>query len=282
MKRCPTCSRTYADNSLSFCLEDGGLLSPEFESDETLAFSKDYVQPSQTDPNFSPQKSIATVVASSPRTSPTVVHQKDANKSGTSPHLIYAGAGLVAVALIVVAVLWSRSSTESELANKVMPSNISNTTSTSRSNSSAVNTKQDVQPEPLKAKMTTPRGPILGQDTGRGLYYRNYNDTLETGVAYKYTTDNTVYVYDGTFLRNVGSEEAFKQFYSCPSSTVTIIHCAPIYEMPSSVTTNMIKGQLSDSTSTAPTTRRTNVPTTQQLQEELLREAKRIEDQANR
>lgn len=29
MKRCPTCQRTYTDNSLTFCLEDGGLLITE-------------------------------------------------------------------------------------------------------------------------------------------------------------------------------------------------------------------------------------------------------------
>src|SRR6476660_4676434 len=30
MKQCPTCKRTYSDSSLSFCLDDGALLSAPF------------------------------------------------------------------------------------------------------------------------------------------------------------------------------------------------------------------------------------------------------------
>src|SRR5438874_1402467 len=30
MKRCPSCSRTYADETMSFCLADGALLSPPY------------------------------------------------------------------------------------------------------------------------------------------------------------------------------------------------------------------------------------------------------------
>ena len=30
MKKCPTCNRTYSDDTLSFCLEDGALLSAAY------------------------------------------------------------------------------------------------------------------------------------------------------------------------------------------------------------------------------------------------------------
>jgi hypothetical protein len=39
MKKCPACNRTYADDTLSFCLEDGSLLSASFnlpEEQETV------------------------------------------------------------------------------------------------------------------------------------------------------------------------------------------------------------------------------------------------------
>ena len=36
MKRCPTCSRTYADDTFSFCLADGALLSASYDPDATL------------------------------------------------------------------------------------------------------------------------------------------------------------------------------------------------------------------------------------------------------
>jgi hypothetical protein len=33
MKRCPTCNRTYSDETITFCLDDGSLLSPSFDSE---------------------------------------------------------------------------------------------------------------------------------------------------------------------------------------------------------------------------------------------------------
>jgi hypothetical protein len=39
MKKCPKCSRTYADESFSFCLDDGALLSPSYDPDSTLIIS---------------------------------------------------------------------------------------------------------------------------------------------------------------------------------------------------------------------------------------------------
>ena len=35
MKKCPECSRTYSDDTLSFCLEDGSLLSASYDPDAT-------------------------------------------------------------------------------------------------------------------------------------------------------------------------------------------------------------------------------------------------------
>src|SRR5262245_42346319 len=36
MKRCPKCHRTYSDESFSFCLDDGALLSAPVEGEATL------------------------------------------------------------------------------------------------------------------------------------------------------------------------------------------------------------------------------------------------------
>ena len=35
MKKCPTCSRTYADDGFTFCLEDGALLSPPYDASKS-------------------------------------------------------------------------------------------------------------------------------------------------------------------------------------------------------------------------------------------------------
>lgn len=36
MKRCPACDRTFSDETLSFCIADGQLLSPSYDSPATL------------------------------------------------------------------------------------------------------------------------------------------------------------------------------------------------------------------------------------------------------
>jgi hypothetical protein len=36
MKRCPACNRTFSDETLSFCIADGQLLSPSYDSPATL------------------------------------------------------------------------------------------------------------------------------------------------------------------------------------------------------------------------------------------------------
>jgi hypothetical protein len=38
MKRCPECGRTYADDTIAFCLADGALLSAPYDSEPTLRF----------------------------------------------------------------------------------------------------------------------------------------------------------------------------------------------------------------------------------------------------
>jgi uncharacterized protein len=38
MKRCPVCNRSYSDDTFSFCLADGSLLSASYDSDVTLVF----------------------------------------------------------------------------------------------------------------------------------------------------------------------------------------------------------------------------------------------------
>lgn len=40
MKKCPQCNRTFPDDTLSFCLEDGAVLSPAYVPDETLVMSE--------------------------------------------------------------------------------------------------------------------------------------------------------------------------------------------------------------------------------------------------
>ena len=42
MKRCPACNRTYADETFSFCLADGTLLSAAYDPHATLSLPKEF------------------------------------------------------------------------------------------------------------------------------------------------------------------------------------------------------------------------------------------------
>jgi hypothetical protein len=73
MKKCPTCNRTYSDETLSFCLEDGSLLSASFnlrEEQETVVIPNNAeLPPTQY---FSPQKTEYSEI-------PTIVSAKETN-----------------------------------------------------------------------------------------------------------------------------------------------------------------------------------------------------------
>jgi hypothetical protein len=53
MKRCPNCQRTYTDDSLTFCLEDGGLLTNEPESSNEPPATMILTEPPATSSNRS-------------------------------------------------------------------------------------------------------------------------------------------------------------------------------------------------------------------------------------
>jgi hypothetical protein len=49
MKHCPTCNRTYADDSTTFCLADGSLLSAPYDPDATQRIPAHLTNPSPTE-----------------------------------------------------------------------------------------------------------------------------------------------------------------------------------------------------------------------------------------
>ena len=56
MKKCPTCNRTYSDETLSFCLVDGAILSASYDPNATLLIPEPRKTdaPPQTSPNKAP------------------------------------------------------------------------------------------------------------------------------------------------------------------------------------------------------------------------------------
>src|SRR5438105_2766720 len=56
MKSCPTCSRTYPDDTLAFCLMDGSVLSAPYDSSETRAAPRRSNEPPPTEVISAPAK----------------------------------------------------------------------------------------------------------------------------------------------------------------------------------------------------------------------------------
>jgi len=113
MKACPTCNRTYPDDTLAFCLIDGAVLSAPYESGETKR-----IQPArQTNPPPTEvlgardsQKLQSTIYAPAPQVPP--LHRQEVSEApeprrSIAPWLLVSGAILL-VGIFGVWMLFSR------------------------------------------------------------------------------------------------------------------------------------------------------------------------------
>jgi hypothetical protein len=102
MKSCPTCKRTYADETLTFCLADGSLLSAPYDPHETLHLPA----PRVTDPIPTPP--LPSTIQSTP--APPLYSEKSPpqlkEKQGSNPWMIF-GLAMSLVSLVTVGVLLS-------------------------------------------------------------------------------------------------------------------------------------------------------------------------------
>ena len=106
MKRCPNCNRTYPDDTLAFCLEDGAVLSAPYDSEQTLRIPAPRVTdlpPTQMARDQAPRPSHeaqSTIHAPAPNF--PVLHQSnqpntgdDSSKTSLVPWILISGAILI-------------------------------------------------------------------------------------------------------------------------------------------------------------------------------------------
>lgn len=77
--------------------------------------------PHETDPNFQPEKSILTVISPSVNTSPPQSFHPPTKEKSNTPHLIYAIAGLLAVVIVIVGLIWVSNSKPKEISSIESP-----------------------------------------------------------------------------------------------------------------------------------------------------------------
>ncbi|HYG82291.1 MAG TPA: SPOR domain-containing protein [Pyrinomonadaceae bacterium] len=110
MKRCPTCGRTYADESLSYCLDDGSVLSAPYEPEQTQRIPA---------PRATNLVTEALPAGQAPRTS----------REGRKPLLIYAIVSLLALLAGGAVVAWvMRNSSPPSTAKSEVQSNAASST----------------------------------------------------------------------------------------------------------------------------------------------------------
>ena len=116
MKSCPACNRTYTDETLSFCLEDGSVLSAPYNSaDKTLEISAPRdtdsiltkISYQKAEPTASNEPLMPTML--SPQARPTYSEkapsQTVVERSNNKPWIVVALLGCVVVSL-VAALVW--------------------------------------------------------------------------------------------------------------------------------------------------------------------------------
>jgi hypothetical protein len=73
MKRCPTCNKTFTDETLSYCIDDGTPLVPLPDDDELTAFGRGTEDPRWNPPAYQPPSYVAPEGSPKRRTWPWVV-----------------------------------------------------------------------------------------------------------------------------------------------------------------------------------------------------------------
>ncbi len=148
MKKCPNCGRTFEDETLSFCLEDGALLSASYDPEATVVRGAGDPLARDTDPN------ISTVTRVSPQlgTASPEVDPVPGQKS-IAPHLVYAVAGFLAIVVfagIVGGFIWMASRDKDSTQNR----NVDSNRKTENVRPSPTPTKDIGKPDVLGPRMT--------------------------------------------------------------------------------------------------------------------------------
>jgi hypothetical protein len=110
MKACPTCQRTYTDESLTFCLVDGSVLSDPYDPNQTLQMP----EPRTTDSPINRPPAQSTILAVQPSNLHAAKQLPRTEKKRGVNLWLAIGLGLTSmvlvVALVVIGFLWSKES----------------------------------------------------------------------------------------------------------------------------------------------------------------------------
>src|SRR5258708_4140155 len=184
MKRCPTCNRTYTDEALNFCLEDGTPLANDAASADTNETMR-YAAPRGTNPPPAPFNPPAVGARPAdlpqgyqqPRYVPTPVLQPRRSSAvwwilGGLGVVIVLGIGIVVI-ILAVASISSQSNRNRAIANSNNRNTNLNRANTNNANSSRSNTNSAPPlPASFSDDFSTPKWSVGNSEYG-DLWYVN-------------------------------------------------------------------------------------------------------------
>ncbi|MDX6384112.1 MAG: hypothetical protein QOK48_1685 [Blastocatellia bacterium] len=127
MKRCPSCNRTYSDETISFCLADGALLSPSYDpSSEQAPPTEIMPAPDRSPvPPTQASKNVIPTITSFPLTRDSSAEEAaDSRPVRKSRPLVWIAAAFIGVAVvagIVLAIRYSLGSRNEPVAESRSP-----------------------------------------------------------------------------------------------------------------------------------------------------------------
>ncbi len=295
MKKCPQYKSTYGDDTLSFCLQDGTALSSPYDSEATLVLGAEDSTVQRTNANYNPEIPTETRFGESRQTASSI-HGLSPNK--TSPHLIYAGAGLIAVLAIVGGMVWLN------MSSRTTESLSSNGTKSPTNANVAVTTKTPAPTPRIKDVSVDPRLPW----TNTGIYVEQGEQIRITARgSVVWDADLPAVSPDGTFpASNVQSPSDFplpsagcgslvmrigstkyavgskSTVVASESGTIEFIVNDRLHSLSNNAGNFDANIEIGGMQQTAVPKRDERIPTTRELQDTLLKEAQRIEDEAKR
>lgn len=172
MKQCPTCNRTYADETLTYCLADGSLLSAPYDSAATQRI------PTSRPTNPSPTEVL-----------PSNLSSYQPTRRGNSPLLVYVVVGLMALLAGGAIVAWIKSD-----------SNVSSTAKTEVSSNVPSSTEQKERLQEEQARLDRERQNLA--DERKKLEAKNSESNSPASRRPPQPSSGTWFVILGSYPRN--------------------------------------------------------------------------------
>ena len=235
MKRCPQCHRTYSNESFSFCLDDGALLSAPVEADATLVLpnqQSDHLAP--TLPAANPQR-VPGVTRATPvvDTLPAMVSPQPQPRTAAEP--VRKGKWVLAIvgclALVAIGVAVTKWVILDGAGNAPPNSNISNRSGTGNTNNNTLsatntNTQQENKPE-TKPTVSVRIGPFDYDYYGENLTETKWDSMPVTLISSAGTVTKNVKAGSTANIRS-----SYVQFDDVPCGervTITISNSSLYY-----------------------------------------------------